>query len=53
MSAHDKHSKKKKRAFSNVSPRKARKMLHEGTAHGRPITDAQRRALGARSRQKG
>ena len=34
--------------FSNVSKAKARRMLEDGTAHGRPLTTKQRGALGAR-----
>ena len=30
-----------------ISPQKAREMLADGTAHGHPLTDAQKRMLGA------
>lgn len=34
---------------ASVSPEKARKILHDGTIHGKPITDKQRRYFGAMS----
>jgi hypothetical protein len=38
----------KKRPFGNVSKAKARKILKDGTAQGRPLSARQKRALGAR-----
>lgn len=33
---------------AGMSPEKACKMLRDGTAHGKPLTPAQKRALGVR-----
>ena len=31
------------------SPAKAREILHDGTVHGKPLTEQQRRFMGARA----
>ena len=35
--------------FEGISKEKAKKMLKEGTAHGKALTGKQKRALGARA----
>lgn len=45
--------KKGARPKHNLSPAKAKEILHDGTAHGIPITDKQRRFFGAVSNGKG
>lgn len=42
-------SQKRKRIRDGPSPAKARKILHEGKVHGRPLTEKQRKFFGARS----
>lgn len=37
------------KAFGNISPAKARKILREGMIGGKKLTAAQRRGLGARA----
>lgn len=36
-----------KKPHPGLTSRKAREILHDGTVHGRPITDRQRRFFGA------
>jgi len=38
-------------AKHDITPQKARKILHEGRVHGRPLTDRQRRYFGWKSNQ--
>lgn len=35
--------------MSDLSPQKAKKILKDGTVHGKPLTEKQRRFMGARA----
>lgn len=42
----------RKRTSTGPSAAKARTILHDGTVHGQPLTDKQRRFMGARASGK-
>lgn len=42
-----------KRVKHQISAEKAKAILHDGKVHGKPLTDRQRRYMGAMSHQKG
>lgn len=48
MAKHGKH-KKRKGAKAGPSPAKAREILHHGEVHGKPLTERQRKFMGARA----
>ena len=42
---------KRRRLRGGPSPAKARKILHDGKVHGKPLTDKQRRFFGHKSKE--